>query len=147
MVKSKRHWRRTCVFRAAQVCALLAAAWCAPRAAQAQTAPVLISEATSTRAIALDPLTGLREPFSPVSTSVLFPNQPARVQLFALSLGLRPGENASAVTAEAEDGAHRIYTLTVEQVAPVPGQPWLDSITVRLSSEMSSADGDVLVRL
>src|SRR5207237_1416941 len=58
---------------------------------------------------------------------------------------LSPGESASAVTAEAEDGAHRVYTLTVEQVAPVPGQPWLDSITVRPSSEMENADGDVLV--
>src|SRR5437868_7595622 len=95
MVKSKRHWRRTCVFRAPIVCALLVAAWCAPRAAQAQSAPVLISEATSTRAVALDPLTGLREPFSPISTSVLYPNQPARVQLFALNLSLSPGESAS----------------------------------------------------
>src|SRR5947209_9445564 len=145
MVKQKRHLRRTCVFRAPFVCALLVAAWCAPRAAQAQAAPVLVSATTSTRAVALDPLNGLREPFSPVSTSVLYPNQPARVQLFALNLSLSPDESASVVTAEAEDSAHRVYTLTVEQVAPVPGQPWLNSIVVRLSSEMENADGDVLV--
>lgn len=145
MVKPQRHLRQTCARRAPLVCALLIAVWFVPQAAQAQTAPLLISEATSTRAIALDSLTWQREPFSPVSTNALYRNQLTCVQLFALSLTLAPDETASAVTAEAEDGAHRVYPLTIEQIAPVPGQPWLSSITIRLSRELESADGDVLV--
>lgn len=113
----------------------------------AQTsAPVLISRDDSTRAIAFDSVTRQREPFNPIAP-VSFGSDPAtRVMLFAMNLRLQPGENASAVTADAEDADHRIYQLQVEHVASVPDQPWATSIVVRLPADMTDL-GDVLMRI
>ena len=66
--------------------------------------------------------------------------------LFATNLSLQSGDTASAVVAEAEDGAHRIYPLTVEYVGPVPDQAWVSALIVRLHDEMNDV-GDVLVRI
>src|SRR5207248_9537144 len=62
--------------------------------------------------------------------------------LFAQGLGA--AADASMVTAEAEDGAHRIYQLPVEYVAPVPNQTWMTSVVMRLDDQMENV-GDVLV--
>lgn len=117
------------------------------RSAAAQAvAPVLISEATSTRAVALDAVARLREPF-PLAPPVPFSSDKrTRVMLFAMNLGLQPGESATAVTADAEDETRRIYPLTVEHVGPVPGQEWVNSVIVRLHDEMGDT-GDVLIRI
>jgi hypothetical protein len=64
--------------------------------------------------------------------------------LFASNLTLAIGENASAVTADAEDATRFRYPLTVEYVGPVPGQAWLTSIVVILNQNLGDA-GDVLV--
>jgi uncharacterized protein GlcG (DUF336 family) len=62
--------------------------------------------------------------------------------LFAM--GIESNANASDLTASAEDGAHNLYALPVEYVGPVPDQPWMTSIVVRLDATMSDV-GDVLV--
>lgn len=69
-----------------------------------------------------------------------------RVMLFAMDLKLQPGETLSAVTAEAEDAAHRIYELRVEHLGPVPNQEWLSAVVLRLNDNMTEV-GDVLVRV
>jgi uncharacterized protein GlcG (DUF336 family) len=108
--------------------------------------PILVSEESSTRALALDCVTRLREPF-PLSSSIQWgTDKRTRLMLFAMNLSLQPGETASHVTADAEDAAHRIYPLTVEYVGPVPEQPWATAIIVRLSDELGEV-GDVLVRV
>jgi hypothetical protein len=66
--------------------------------------------------------------------------------LFATNLTLNPGENASAVTADAEDAAHAHYSLPVEYVGPVPGFSWMSSVIVRLNDSLGDV-GDVLVRI
>jgi uncharacterized protein GlcG (DUF336 family) len=114
-----------------------------PRRTHAQSNKVtLISEETSTRAVAVESVTQTREPFatrSPVSWST---DDQTRIMLFAM--GVPGGENASAVTADAEDGGHNIYHLTVEYVGIVPEQEWATSIVVRLNDQMADV-GDVLV--
>jgi hypothetical protein len=118
-----------------------------PLLAGAQTRPpVLISEPTSTRAIAFESPTLFREPFSLASPYAWSTDRRTRVMLFALNLSLQPGEDLSVVTAEAEDALHRRYNLQVEYVEPVPSQPWLSAVILRLSDELTSA-GDVLVRV
>lgn len=108
--------------------------------------PILISEENSTRGVALDSVTRTREPF-PLTSSIQWgTDKRTRVMLFAMNLSLQPGETASAVTASAEDGAHRTYPLAVEYVGPVPEQPWATAIIVRLSDELGDV-GDVLVRI
>jgi uncharacterized protein GlcG (DUF336 family) len=105
---------------------------------------VLVSEAASTRAVAWDSVAHTSEPFSTTSPHALSADRRTRLQLFALNLSA--ADDASAVTADAEDGAHRVYQLAVENVSPVPGQTWMHSITVRLDAALADA-GDVLVRI
>ena len=109
-------------------------------------APELISEATSTRAIALESVTWKREPFTPTQAIPFGADARTRVMLFARTLDLLPGEDASAVTAEAEDASHTIYPLRVEYVGKMPGYDWLSAVVVRLNDQMGDV-GDVLVRV
>ncbi len=104
----------------------------------------LISEETSTRAVAIDSVTQTHEPFSPTAAVRWGSDSRARVMIFAMGLSLQPGEPATAVTADAEDGAHNMYQLEVEYVGPVPEQEWLSSIVLRLDDQMGDV-GDVLV--
>ena len=118
----------------------------ATRPSAQSSRPVLVSEAGSTRAIALDSVTRLREPFALTSPVAFGPDARTRVMLFAMNLHLAEGEGASAITADAEDGARRLHKLAVEYVGPVPGQEWMYSVVVRLPDELADA-GDVLVRI
>src|SRR6266550_1087234 len=88
-------------------------------------APTLLSQNTSTRAIALESVTFKGEPF-PLTSSVQFGSDPrTRVCVFAMNLELLPGEGVNAFSAEAEDSAGNRYPLTVEYVGQVP--PAVDS--------------------
>src|SRR5712692_2907905 len=104
----------------------------------------LISEETSTRAVAVESVTQTREPFAIASQVTWGNDNRTRVMLFAMGVSLQTDENASAVTADAEDGAHHIYHLTVEYVGLVPEQEWATSIVVRLNDQMVDV-GDVLI--
>jgi hypothetical protein len=64
--------------------------------------------------------------------------------LFATNLDLLPGEDASQVTAEAEDANHIRYPLIVEYVGPLPGFEWMSSVVVRLHDSLGDV-GDVLI--
>lgn len=109
-------------------------------------APELVSEATSTRAIALESPMWKREPFQPTQDIAFGADNRTRIMLFARNLELLPGEDASAVTAEAEDASHTIYPLTVEYVARMPGFDWLSAVVVRLNDNLGDV-GDVLVMI
>ncbi len=108
------------------------------------TRPVLISEAGSTRAVALESVARLREPFTRTEMRNLAADHRTRIQF--LVLNIEPFANPADVQVEAEDANHRIYALPVEHIGGVPGQPLLNSITVRLSDDVGDV-GDVLVRL
>ena len=107
---------------------------------------VLISEETSTRAIVVESITQKNEPFALTSPISWGSDNRTRIMLFAMGLSLQSDETAAAVTASAEDGAHRIYSLIIECVEPVPNQEWMTSIVVRLNDEMADV-GDVLVQI
>jgi uncharacterized protein (DUF1800 family) len=126
----------------------------------AQPSPVLFSSATSTRAIALEAVTMKAEPFSLTSTVQFNANDArTRITLFCMNLDLLQGESANALTADAEDGAHNHYPLTVEYVGTVPPDTHYPDgaittdfrgiymIVLRLNDNMTSNLGDVLVRL
>ena len=118
---------------------LLAAA----RASAQQTSPVLISHVDSTRAIAFDSVTRRREPFTTTADIKFGSDSATRIMLFAMNLQLQPGET---VTADAEDAGHTLYPLTVEYVGPVPDNPWVSSVIIRVPENLP-AIGDVLVRI
>lgn len=106
----------------------------------------LVSEETSTRAVAVESITRKHEPFALTSPVSWGSDNRTRIMLFAMGLSLQSDETAAAVTASAEDSTHTIYPLTVEYVGPVPDQEWMTSIVVRLNDEMTDL-GDVLVQI
>ncbi len=116
------------------------------RAGAQSTKPILISHPDSTRAIAFESVTQQREPFTTTVQVKFGSDSNTRIMLFAMNLQLQAGETASAITADAEDGSHTIYPLTVENVASVPDQPWATSMVVRLAETLPQ-EGDVLVRI
>ena len=107
------------------------------------TRPTLISHADSTRAIAFDSVTRRREPFN-ITSEVKFGSDSAtRIMLFAMNLQPQPSDT---VTADAEAADHTLYPLTVEYVGPVPENPWVSSVVIRVPENLP-ATGDVLVRI
>ncbi|MBV9926173.1 MAG: hypothetical protein JOZ96_14230 [Acidobacteria bacterium] len=126
---------------AALFCLLLCAG-----AAPAQTAaPLLVAEEGTDRAVAVEPVTRVSDPFPFAQTITFGVDARTRVMLFAQNVQLLPGETPSALTATAEDAAHNVYALAVERVDPVPGFEWMSSVVVRLGDQMSNSTGEVLV--
>jgi uncharacterized protein GlcG (DUF336 family) len=112
--------------------------------AQSAGGLILISREDSTRAIAFDSVTRQREPFTKLARLRFGADATTRIMLFAMGLQLQPGENITAVTADAEDADHNLYQLTVEHIGEVPEQPWATSIVLKLAENIPES-GDVLV--
>lgn len=98
--------------------------------------PLLLTEENTQRAIAFDSVTMMRSPFPLVMLLNFSSDQRTRVMLFAVNVELMPGENSSAVTAQAEDALHHIYPLPVEFVGKVPNFNWLTQIIVKLPDDL-----------
>jgi choice-of-anchor B domain-containing protein len=110
------------------------------------TAPHLLTEWNSTRAIALDSVTRMREPFSVNSKLNFSLDGRTRVLLFAGNVNLAPGESPAVVTAQAEDAQGRIYPLTVEHVEKFPDFGRVTQVAVILPAELANA-GDVSISI
>jgi uncharacterized protein (DUF1800 family) len=112
--------------------------------------PVLLSEATSTRAIAVE--SGERRAANPTRIqSRAFPGG-ARVDLYATGMELSKDEGANALRVYAKDRTGKIYRFPVVDVQPLKNQDWIYAVTVELTDEIGfweqpEADGDVLLRL
>jgi uncharacterized protein (DUF1800 family) len=115
-------------------------------AATASAAPVILTERDSTRAVAFDAVTKMRDPFTITQPGFVGTDRRTRVMLFLLNLELLAGEGANALSADAEDSTGRRYDLAVEDVRPVRGFEGLQQVTVLLRPEMDNV-GDVLVRV
>lgn len=109
-------------------------------------APILLIEQDSSRAITLDAVTWLRDPFTVVTTSNFSGDQRSRIVLFAINADLLGSETASAVTAQAEDTQFKTYPLLVEYIGKVPNASWLSQVVVRLPDEIKNV-GDILVSI
>lgn len=108
--------------------------------------PVLVTQPDSERAIALDSVLRLAEPFHLTYDHLWGIDRRTRIMLFAVNFDLSPGESASAVTASAEDASGRIYSLPVEYVGKDPGSEWMTCVVVKLNDEIGDV-GDVLVKI
>lgn len=112
-----------------------------------QSGPQLITDEDSTRAIALQTDTWKQEPFSPVSITTDNHLAPyIRITFFGYNLGLLPGEDTSAITAEARDSNNQMYTLTPEYVGTVQDFPWMNLLVLRFNDDPGDI-GDLLVRI
>ena len=119
--------------------------------------PVLVSNSSSTRAIAVESVTLRPEPFALTASAPFGTDNRTRLAIIAMNLDLLSGEDASALSADAEDAAHTHYALKVEYVGQVPPAVDLQGnittdfrglymIVLRLNDAMGDL-GDVLVRL
>ena len=107
--------------------------------------PTLLTEANTNRAIALDSVTFIRDPF-PLTTANNFSlDQRTRITLFALGVTLSSVEDISVLTAQVE-AAGKIYPAKVEYGGKVPGFDWLTQVVIRLPDELLNS-GDVLVSI
>jgi probable HAF family extracellular repeat protein len=103
------------------------------------TGPGLVTERATNKALALDSVTFVRDPF-PLTTEHNFSaDRRTRIILFARNVTLAAGEPASAVTVTAE-GPGGTHPLSVEHVGPVPGLAWLTQIVVRLPDGLGAGD-------
>ena len=100
--------------------------------------PLLLAEGSTRRAVALDSVTFLRDPFPLDSVLNFSPDRRTRIVFFATNL-FRPPEMTPVITAQAEDSQHRVFPLSVEYVGGVPGQDWLTQLVVKLPNEMTNA--------
>ncbi|HMH42996.1 MAG TPA: hypothetical protein VK557_05900, partial [Pyrinomonadaceae bacterium] len=87
-------------------------------------------------AIALNAVTLIRDPFPLTDPFNLSSDNRTRVMLFATNLTLANGEDASFVTARAEDAQMNVYPLTVEYVGSVPGFSWLTEVVIVLPGNL-----------
>jgi uncharacterized protein (DUF1800 family) len=108
--------------------------------------PILISQSTSTRAVALESFTLKAEPFPLTASFPMSSDTRTRICIFAMDVELLPGEGANAFTSDVEDSAAKIYPLQVEYVGQVPNFPGIMMIVVRLADNLGDV-GDVLLRV
>lgn len=108
--------------------------------------PVLVTEPNSNRAMAVDSVTFLHDPFSVISNYNFSADRRTRIMLLTVNLNLLPGEDASVLKIQAEDSRGNVYLLPVEAVKKVPGFEWLTQVLVKLPDDLNNA-GDILVNI
>lgn len=107
------------------------------------SAPKLLTEENSERAITLESVIQTRGPFAVIPTPNFSLDQRTRIMLFASNVVVGPAE---VVTAQAEDSQQRSYPLTVEHVGRVPNFDGLMQVVIKLPAELENA-GDIWVRI
>lgn len=109
--------------------------------------PVLLTDQNTGRAVAVDSVSLLKEPFFVTSEQNFFSlDRRTRLTLFGYNLELKNGEDVSAITAQAEDSQHRIYAMPVEAAIEIPRFTWIKEVTIRLPEELQGL-GDVSVKI
>lgn len=107
--------------------------------------PLILAEELTFRAIALDSVTIVGEPFSLVDLHNFSSDQRTRIMLFATGIDLQPGEPPSSVQAYLEDSDHHLYPLVVESILPLPNLPF-SQITLKLP-DFITMEGDHQISL
>src|ERR1700730_8955715 len=94
--------------------------------------PVMLTEEGLNRALALDSVLWTRDPFRVTSTLNFSQDQHTRLMLLVANVDLLPGDDASVVTAQAQDSLGNTFPLTVENVVKVPSFDLITEVIVRL---------------
>src|SRR5258705_7467284 len=137
---------RGCISSAVLILSIVLATGFTTVRAATNKKPILLSQATSTRAIAIESVTIKAEPFPLIATIPFSSDTRTRICIFAMDLELLSGEGVNAFTSDAQDANDKIYPLRVEFMGQVPNFPGITMFVLRLSDEMGDP-GDVLLRL
>jgi glucose/arabinose dehydrogenase len=106
-------------------------------------APILATEPNSQRAIALDAVTFVRDPFAVTNLTYYVTDKRSRIILFITNLSSTPG---LVVTAQAVDPQQMNHNLTVEYVGGLPTYVGFTQVVVKLPDGIVSA-GDLQVSI
>ena len=115
------------------------------RAGNEPPVPQLLVVTSTGRAVALDSVTSMNEPFRVQASHLLSTDGHTRVTLFVVGVLLEPAD-LPFVTVQAEDTLQRQFDLPCEATARVKNLSWLSQVTVRLPDAIAAA-GDVNVRV
>jgi glucose/arabinose dehydrogenase len=108
--------------------------------------PTLVTEENTDRAIALDSVNLLRDPFPLTNLLNFSSDNHTRVMLFATNLDLLPGEDNASVTASGADTQLNVYPLTVEYAGALPALSSLTEVIVVLPDNLPAGQ-DILVKI
>src|SRR5438067_10311998 len=97
---------------------------------EAAGGPTILSDASSTRAIAFEAVTYRREPFPLVMPVQFSADTRNRIVLFVMNLDLMAGEGATALPADAEDAPRGPCACTVRNESPLPGCAGMGPLTL-----------------
>ena len=114
--------------------------------AAAQNAPVLLVQPNTTRAVVLESISQLGEPFLLTSSLPFGSDGRTRITVFAWNAQLNAGETVSAYSADVQDASGRFYPLTIENAVSVPGVSGITMLVLRLNDGLGDV-GDVLLRI
>ena len=109
---------------------------------------LLLTQQSSQRGVVVDSVFHTLETF-PINTgemAIFSTDQRMRIALMAIGVKLAPGENASAVTATAEDTGGTVRPLTVESVRTLPTAQWITQVVVKLNDQITPAQ-DIKVKI
>ena len=106
---------------------------------------ILLQQTGSTRGVVLDSVTFVAETLPIITERNFSSDQRTRLLVFAIGTKLADGEQASQVTATAEDSTATVRPLTVESARNVPNFPWLTQVVVKLTDQI--VPGDVKIRI
>ena len=101
--------------------------------------PILLTHGNSQRALALDSVTWISEPFTINNFHNFSADQRTRLLLFAVNVELGTGETTSVIEAQAEGAGGQIFPLTVEYLGSVPNFNWLKQIIVKLPDQLAGS--------
>jgi hypothetical protein len=99
------------------------------------------------RGAALDSVLFKAETFGIINDRNFSADQRTRIMVFATGVKLAQGENASAVTATAEDSVGGVRPLAVEFVGGVPNFDWLTQVVLKLSDQLPTGDQKIRISL
>lgn len=108
--------------------------------------PILLTQETSLRALALDSVTYTTEPFAVTGLYNFSTDHRTRVSLLAANVELVAGETSSVIAAEAEDSLGHVFPLNIEHFGAVQNYLWLKQVIVKLPDEIANS-GEVRVSL
>ncbi len=104
--------------------------------------PLILTDELTARAVALDSVIMLREPFSLRNIFNFSSDQRTRLMFFATGIDLLPGES---ITVQLEDSDHHLYPLLVEDIRKLPNFNF-SQITVKLPDSIT-VEGDFQISL
>jgi probable HAF family extracellular repeat protein len=110
------------------------------------TQPLLMTEPNSTKAVVLESVALLRDPFTLHTRHPLSSDRRTRLTIVARNIEIVAGENIPPPTVQAENEQHQLIDLPVEFIGTIPGAPWLTQITVRLPDQLNTA-GEIQLRI